>query len=181
VAERILLYGVTGSGKSTLASRVAHVTGLTWHPVDELTWERGWVAVPDDEQRRRFEQICAGERWILDTAYSAWLDVVLPRTDLIVCLDYPRFVSLGRLVRRSLMRAIDRRPICNGNTESFRQLFSRDSIVAWHFRSFTRKRARMRAWASDPGGPAAVLLKSPCDTRRWLEGLSQAGVDSVSP
>lgn len=54
---------------------------------------------------------------MLDTAYSAWLDVVLPRVELILGLDYPRWISLQRLIRRTLMRAIDKKPICNGNTE----------------------------------------------------------------
>jgi adenylate kinase family enzyme len=149
VPDRILIYGVTGSGKTTLAARVAERTGLPWHSVDDLTWEPGWVEVPADEQRHKINAICAGQRWILDTAYSKWLDLVMPRAEIIVALDYPRWLSLGRLVRRSLMRALDRRTICNGNTESFRQLVSRDSIVVWHFRSFARKRTRINAWAAD--------------------------------
>jgi ADP-ribose pyrophosphatase YjhB (NUDIX family) len=46
-ARRILIYGVTGSGKTTLAARLAGATGIGWHCVDDLSWEPGWVAVPD--------------------------------------------------------------------------------------------------------------------------------------
>jgi adenylate kinase family enzyme len=73
------VYGVTGSGKSGLAARVSSATGLPWTHVDDLTWEPGWVAVPEGEQRRRFEAICDADSWVLDTAYSAWLDVPLAR------------------------------------------------------------------------------------------------------
>jgi len=177
VADRVLIYGVTGSGKTTMAGEVAERTGLPWHSVDDLTWEPGWVSVPADEQRRRIAAICAGERWILDTAYSAWSEVVLDRVQLIVALDYPRWLSLGRLVWRTLLRNLDHRPICNGNTESFRQTFSRDSIIVWHFKSFARKRGRMRAWAADPAGPEVVRLTSPAAARR--AGCSWGGPDRL--
>jgi adenylate kinase family enzyme len=170
----VLVYGVTGSGKTTFARKMAERTGLPWHAVDDLTWEPGWVEVPADEQRRRIEQICAGERWILDSAYGKWLDVPLAQAELIVALDYPRWRSLGRLLRRTMLRSVDRRPICNGNTESFRQALSRNSIIRYHFKSFARKRARIRAWAADPRGPQVVRFSSPSAARRWLAGLRPA-------
>jgi adenylate kinase family enzyme len=166
---------VTGSGKTTLAQQLAEQTGLPWHSVDDLTWEPGWVSVPPDEQRRRIVAICAGERWILDTAYSSWLDVVLDRVELVVALDYPRWRSLTRLLRRTLLRNLDHRPICNGNTESFRQTFSRNSIIVWHFKSFARKRSRMRAWAADPSGPPLVWLTSPAMAQAWLASARRGG------
>lgn len=73
--------------------------------------------------------------------------------DLIVGLAYPRWRSLSRLIRRTLSRTIDPKRICNGSTESFRQALSKDSIIAWHFRSFANKRRRIRQWQHDPGKP----------------------------
>jgi hypothetical protein len=95
---------------------------------------------------------------------------VLDRVQLIVALDYPRWLSLGRLVWRTLLRNLDHRPICNGNTESFRQTFSRDSIIVWHFKTFARKRARMRAWPAEE----AVRLTSPTAARTWLASLGSS-------
>jgi adenylate kinase family enzyme len=177
VADRILVYGVTGSGKTTLAAQIAERTGLPWHSVDDLTWEPGWVEVPLAEQRARIAAICAGQRWILDSAYGKWLEIPLARLQLIVALDYPRWVSLGWLVRRTVRRAVDRNPVCNGNTESFRQAFSGDSIIVWHFKSFARKRARIRKWAADPDGPKVVRFTRPRDTQRWLGTLARADPD----
>lgn len=181
----MFIYGVTGSGKTTFARKLAERTGLPWYAVDDLTWEPGWVEVPADEQRRRIAEICATPRWILDAAYNKWLDVPMARVELIVALDYSRWRSLARLIRRTLIRAIDRKQICNGNTETFRQAFSRDSIIGWHFKSFARKRARVKAWLADPTGPEVVRLGSPSAARRWLANLQpemlslSAGNDEV--
>ena len=164
--QRILVYGVTGAGKTTLAAKLAVVTGRPWHSVDDLTWEPGWVTVPVAEQRQRIEAICSGDRWILDTAYGQWLEVPLARAELIVGLDYSRSVSLARLVRRTVTRAVDKRLICNGNVQTWRRILALDFIVWWHFRSFARKRARMRAWTADLAMPTTVLFRSPADTER---------------
>ncbi|MGH3467846.1 MAG: adenylate kinase, partial [Thermocrispum sp.] len=91
-ARRVMVYGVTGSGKTTLAARLSEVTGLPWHSVDDLMWQPGWVETPLDEQVRQVSAICAGEEWILDTAYGKWREIPLARAELIVALDYPRWL-----------------------------------------------------------------------------------------
>lgn len=98
-----------------------------------------------------------------------WRDIPLARADLVVGLDFPRWRSLGRLLRRTARRIVLRTEICNGNRERLRNLlWPVDSIVVWHFRSFAGKRRRMRAWSADPAMPPVVLLRSPAEVERWL-------------
>ena len=67
---------------------------------------------------------------------------------------------------------IRRTPICNGNVETFREAFlTSDSILVWHFRSFARKRARIRRWAADPAFPPLVVLRSSAEVEKWAAGL----------
>jgi adenylate kinase family enzyme len=173
--RRILVYGVTGSGKSTLAARIGGRLGLPYHAVDELTWEPGWVPVSEQIQRERIGAICASDEWVLDSAYGMWLDLPLARADLVVGLDLPRLVSLGRLFRRTLRHVLHRDLTCNGNVETFRNaFFSRESILVWHFGSFKRKQTRMRAWQADPAMPEVVLLRSRKAVEAWVEQLSGA-------
>jgi adenylate kinase family enzyme len=166
------VYGVTGAGKTIMAERISTATGVPWHSVDDLTWEPGWVEVPQDVQRQRIAEICGREEWILDTAYGKWIDIPLHRAQLIVALDYPRWLSLQRLLRRTVRRAVLRTPACNGNRESLRLAFSKDSIVAWHFRSFSRKHERMRRWGDAPPGPAVIRFTHPRQADAWLGELS---------
>lgn len=170
-ARRVMVYGVTGAGKTTAAARISEATGIPWVSVDDLTWEPGWVAVPSEEQRRRVTEICAGDTWLLDTAYGDWLDVPMARVELVVALDYPRWLSLQRLVRRTLARVLDKKTICNGNTETLRQMLGSDSIIRWHFRSFARKRERIAVWAADPEGPRVLRFTTPRELDRWIAGL----------
>ena len=181
-AQRILLYGVTGSGKSTAATRIGAATGSPVTLVDEMLWQPGWIQLPLEEQRRLMEQVVAEPAWVLDTSYATSLDLVLPHVDLVVGLDYPRWFSLQRLVRRAVRRVVTREGMCNGNVETWRQLFSRDSIIVWHFRSFRRKRDRMRTWAEAETGPPVLLVRSTGELDRWIADLATGHDErSVAP
>lgn len=172
-ARRVLVYGVTGSGKSTAALAIGQRLGLPIHLADEeFGWLPGWVQRPADEMRALAEAAASEPEWVFDTAYATFRDLVEPNADVIVGLDYPRRVSLARLLRRTLHRVVTREPVCNGNTENWRAIFSRESIIAWHFRSFARKRATMRAWAARPDGPPVLLLGHPRELDRVLSSLA---------
>ena len=60
------------------------------------------------EQRAFGAAIAAQDCWVLDSAYGGWRDLVLARAELVVALDYPRWLSLSRLVRRTARTDRDR-------------------------------------------------------------------------
>ena len=135
------------------------------------------MCIRDSVQRERVRAVCAGDAWVIDSAYGRWMEIPLARVELIVGLDLPRWRSLGRLLRRTVGHIVTRTAICNGNYETWRDtLFNRESILVWHFRSFKRKQRRMRAWHADPEFPKTVLLRTPAEVQRWLAALpSRAG------
>ncbi|MFC7496257.1 MULTISPECIES: adenylate kinase [unclassified Nocardioides] len=167
-AQRILVYGATGSGKSIMASRLSELTAISWTSVDDICWGPGWVQMPQDEQVAHFDALTRRPSWILDSAYGGWRHLVHDRADLVVALDYSRLTSLTRLLRRTASRIRDRQEICNGNHESWRTVFARDSLVVWHFTSFRNKRREMRAWAAAADGPCVIRLSRPADARSFL-------------
>lgn len=171
--RRVLVYGVTGSGKSTAAGQIAARTGLPVTLVDDQMWQPGWLSVPEHVQRTQIHAVVTQDRWVLDTAYASWLDVVLPRVDLVVGLDYPRWFSFQRLLRRTASRVVHHEVVCNGNTETLGRMLGPDSILLWHFRSFARKRRRLRQWAASPDGPPTVLFSRPGQLQAWLDGLDR--------
>lgn len=169
IPKRVFIYGVCGSGKTTLAKRVSEKTGLPWHSVDDLTWLPNWEEVPVDDQRAKIHAICEAEQWILDTAYSKWLDIPMAHAEQVIALDYPHWVSFLRLVRRTVLRAVDKKPICNGNHENWKLMFSRKSIILWNLHSFRSKQRRIAEM--EQAGMNVLRLKSPKQAEQWVQSL----------
>jgi adenylate kinase family enzyme len=148
---------------------LSELTRIPWTSVDDICWRPGWVQMPQDEQVAYFDALMRTESWILDSAYGGWRHLAHERAELVVALDYPRLTSLTRLLRRTATRILHRQEICNGNHESWRTVFARDSLVVWHFTSFLRKHTEMRGWASAASGPPVIRLRSPAHARCFVE------------
>lgn len=168
-AQRVLFHGVTGSGKTSAAHAYARATGLpVFSADDDLGWLPGWASRPPGDQVRLAAEIAAQDRWVLDSAYSTWRHLVLPRAELVVFLDYPRWLSLGRLLRRTVLRVMSKEPVCNGNTETLRRVLSADSIVLWHVATFRRKRVDIAEIRADPSMPPVLSFRRPRDLDAWI-------------
>jgi adenylate kinase family enzyme len=172
-ATRIMVYGTTGSGKSTLAKRISLATGLPYHSIDDLTWMPNWQEVSLSGQREIIGRVVAEDRWVIDAGYGKWLDVVLPRVELIVGLDYPPPIIFFRLLRRTARRIVTGESICNGNRERLRMQFKKDSILIWFFKSYKRKRMRMRELFV---GLSCDLIRfaQPREAAQWLKTLDSS-------
>ncbi|WAC66591.1 adenylate kinase [Agrococcus sp. SL85] len=170
-ARRILCFGATGSGKSTLATALGERLGLPVVLIDEIAWQPGWRQLDREELGEVVLPLLDGEGYVFDSVYGGQNADALARVDVVVALDYPRAVSLARLVRRTWRRIRTRELVCNGNVETLGRVLSADSIVAWHVRSWRSKRERMRRWHADPAAPPVLLLPRPADARALLDAL----------
>ncbi|MCL2514371.1 MAG: adenylate kinase [Microbacteriaceae bacterium] len=179
--RRILLHGATGSGKSTAAAAIAEKLGTALVLADEIGWLPGWVERPVGDQRAMVADAAAGDSWVFDSSYGKWRDVMIGRVDLIVGLDYPRWFSLQRLLRRTGRRVRTGETICNGNRETLAKAFARDSIIVWHFRSWRRKRDEMRSWAADADVVPTLLFRHPADLQAWIDALEPLAARTSSP
>jgi adenylate kinase family enzyme len=170
--SRILFYGVTGSGKSSAAREYSERSGIpAFSADDDIGWLPGWEQRSAEDQRNIAANIASKDRWVLDSAYRGWRDVVLDRAELVVALDYPRWLSLGRLVRRTFRRILTGEVVCNGNRESLTQLFGRESIIRWHFLSFRSKQRSIRDLQVDPDLPPVLVFHHPREAEIWLSQI----------
>src|SRR4051812_47301605 len=145
LGRRIVVYGATGSGKTTLSRRLGSILGLPVIELDAIRHDGDWDATDWDEMRARLEALVARytDGWVAEGNYSRVRDVTLSRADTLISLDLPWRTSFWRLLKRTLRRSWTKEPVyaAHGPRESWRNTFSRRSILLW---SITNHQHRKR-------------------------------------
>ena len=114
----------------------------------------------------------APDGWVVDGNYHGKLGTsVLERADTVVFLDLPRRVALRRVLWRTSSRATTRKELWNGNRETFRNAFSRDSIVWWVIRQHGSYRTTWEPRLERLTGVDVVRLRSLREVRAWLQSI----------
>lgn len=173
--QRIAVIGATGSGKTTLARELAQRLGYRHVEMDSLHWEPNWVEAPIDIFRARVAQALSGSDWTIDGNYSKVRDMIWRRADTIVWLDYPLPIIFWRLGWRTLKRIVTREQLWNGNRETWRAVFGRESLFLWVLQSRPRHRIEYpRLFQQSEYAQLQVIhLQSPRATEQWLEQVSR--------
>jgi energy-coupling factor transporter ATP-binding protein EcfA2 len=175
--QRILILGRTGSGKTTLGRRLASALKVPHVELDALYFAADLSTVQLPVLRERTSAAIAGDRWVTDGNKSAVRDLVWPRADTVVWLDYPLAVSLWRLARRALWRTsvLKKQAAAGGGRGSFAaQLWLAATGVLTALQSHRGQRRRYPGLFAEPTNRhlAVVRLRSPRATRRWLARVS---------
>ena len=169
---RTLVLGRTGSGKTTLARQLASDLGVPHIELDALYFGPQFSTAPLPVLRERVRAAVSADRWVTDGNKSAVRDLVWPRADTIIWLDYPLGVSLWRLGRRALWRASAIKAETQsqvGTPSRRRQLMSAAKGVFTALRSHRgQRRTYPRMFAEEQNKHLTVIrLRSPRATRRW--------------
>jgi len=138
--RRIVVLGVTGAGKTTFGKKLGAALNIPVTDLDDLHWLPGWVQRDTPGFYALAEEAAARDSWVIVGNYSKVRQAIWPKADTFIWLDYSFPHVFSQLVKRSIRRAVDKNPVCNGNTESWRILFSKDSILVWLFTSYARVR-----------------------------------------
>lgn len=174
---KINVVGTSGSGKSTLARQLAERLDVPYIEMDSLYWRPEWQGTPDDAFLARLEQALAeaGGGWVLDGNYSRTQPIKWREVDYILWLDYGFCRTLWQAVRRACRRAASKRELWpgTGNRESFRRsFFSRESIVLWTIRTYSKNRRKYLAeMARTDVGRHFKRLRSPRQAADFLRAL----------
>jgi adenylate kinase family enzyme len=171
IGPRVLVVGTSGSGKTALAARLARRLGGTHVELDEFKHGPNWTERSVEEMRTRTAAAIHGvDIWVVDGNYAEVRDVIWPRATTLIWLDYSRHRVMGRVVRRSIVRAVTRRELWNGNRSDWRRWGDPDHPIRWAWRTHAARRqeyehlSALAEWSH----LEVVRLRRPRDARSLL-------------
>ena len=128
ITGNIFVVGTSGSGKSTAASQIAQILERKHVEIDSLLWLPHWTQRNAGELSSLLKQALANGPVVMDGNFAT-KGITANPGDVLIFLDYPRWLVISRLVRRSLARVIFRRDLWSGNREQIRFLLARDPEI----------------------------------------------------
>lgn len=182
--RRVVVVGTTGSGKTTMARALAGRLGVPHVELDALHWEPNWTEAEVDVFRARVRVALSGDAWVVDGNYGKVRDLVWPRAEVLIWLDYSFMRTFWQLSRRTLVRMATGEELWSGNRERFRsQFLSRDSLFLWFFKTYPRHRHEFPQLVRRPEHRhlRAVRLRSPAAARAWLARIRPLAPTSSAP
>jgi hypothetical protein len=146
------------------------VLGLPFTEIDALQHGPGWAPRPEFEAD--VEGMLATGHWVTEYQYPVVKPRLLAAAEAVVWLDHPFPLVALPIVRRSVLRAVTRRPFYDGNVEQFaawaRASHSLRVVLSREFVRQRRQTGRGLAAAADRG-IVVVRLRGSRQAQRWLE------------
>jgi adenylate kinase family enzyme len=172
----IVVVGATGCGKSALAEKLAQRLDLEFIELDALYWKPGWVDSNDEEFREKVEAITRTPGWVLAGNYGKVRDIIWPRAEAVVWLDYPFLQIFGRLWRRTWRRWWTKELLWGSNYERLLpqfKLWSKESLFNWLVQSYGRHKRQYPQLFASPGHSHLKVFhfKQPKETESWFNSL----------
>ena len=166
--QRIAFLGTSGSGKTTVGRALAARLDVPFVECDAIRHKAHWVQAGSDELRAALDARIGGhDRWVIDGTLQRRIgDYISGRADLLVWLDLPLLLKLGRAARRSWRRLRSGEELWNGNRETWRDaFFARDSVIRYAIRAHYRDR---RELPRPEHAHKTLRLRSAAEVDRWL-------------
>ena len=165
---RVAVIGASGAGKSTFCRQLSTIANVPYVEMDSLYWQPEWT--PNPAFIREVQRLTQRDTWITEWQYADARRIIADNADLFIYLNYPRWLVMCRVIRRTLHRRIFHTPVCNGNTEPpLSSIFTDpEHIVRWSWASYTKYAQRWQTLQVRYPEKSFLSFSSPRQARRWL-------------
>lgn len=173
ITGNVFVVGTSGSGKSTAAKAIALRLGHKHIEIDSLLWLPNWTQRDSEELTQLLLKEIAAGPVVVDGNFAS-KGIMQQKGDVLVFLDYPRWLVIARLVRRSLTRVILRKKLWSGNKEEFKFLISPDPEINPILHAYKTHSSRHRSYTQlIENSPATTnhIVKNPKQLRKLLRGF----------
>ena len=174
IGARVVVVGTSGSGKTTVARQLAQIMKCKHIELDDLNWGANWQESSADELREKVTKATNLSSWTLDGNYSRVRALVWSRAETLVWLDYPIWLNLWRITKRTFQRVVTQKELWNGNRESLRQALSKDGMHYWVLKTHARRRKEIPQFLNQLENQhlQVVHLRTPHETTDFLQRVS---------
>ena len=172
--RRVIVIGTSCCGKTKFAKQLAKQLNYLHIELDSLYWLPNWIARTDNEFRQMVEQASSGDCWVIDGNYGTVRDVIWPRANAVVWLNYNFRTVCSRALLRTFRRSLTGEELYSGNRESLvRAFFTRESILWWVVSTYHRRSREFRELRAGKAFSHVewIEFREPVEAERFLDTL----------
>lgn len=163
--KRVSVIGCPGSGKTSFSREIEVATGLPLIHLDMMYHDQSYSYQTDTSSwRSRVLGETKKKSWIIDGNYKSTFDIRLPKSDTIIFLDYPTYLSIWRAIKRRIQF---RKKVREDMPPTWKEKLD------WNFFLFILKfnhniAPKIRQLLESYGDKDIVIIRSPRQARAYL-------------
>lgn len=141
--------------------------------LDALHWEPDWMEAQPEVFRERVWSAIQAPAWAIAGNYHVVRDLIWPRAEVVVWLDYPLRTIFWQLTRRTFKRWWTQELLWGTNRESLTkhfQIWSQESLYHWLFKTYWRRKRETPLLMKMPEHQHLHLIhfQHPKEAAEWL-------------
>lgn len=162
-----------------MAKSIATALNVPCIELDRLNWASNWrdLSKTDPEEfAKSVRGAISADTWVSDGNYTIVRDLLWRRATHLVWLDYSRAVIMYRVIKRSIVRALDQKELWAGNREDWRRWLQPSHPIRWAWSTWRERRLEFEALLDDVQYEHLVVLRlrRPCNPASVLDQLNMS-------
>jgi adenylate kinase family enzyme len=172
IMKKINVIGTSGSGKTTFAKKLSEKLDYPYIEMDAIFWGKDWYWPGDEEFFENLKKHLNVNKWVLDGNYNRTVPIKWKEVDTIIWIDYSFHRTIFQALKRAITRIITKKELWagTGNKETFRKLFSKESIILWTLQTYHKNKEQYSTFSQNTKFKDIEIVRftSPAECKNYL-------------